>query len=103
MLNAADNKVTERPAIELVAGSFALDLPEVAINIEDAVAKEILKDRDEAGALGVVVEVGFKYVLHDSRVGRDNTTVARAAVGNGVGRSGSKYTSDPVMEVVAVL
>lgn len=75
----------------------------MAINIEDAVAKEILQDRDEARALGVVVEVRFKYVLHDSRVGRDDTTVARAAKGNRVGWGGSKYTSDPIMEVVAVL
>lgn len=75
----------------------------MAIGIEDAVAKEILQQRDEARTLGVVVEVRLKDVLHDGRVGRDDTTAARAAKGDRVGWGGSKYTSDPVMEVVAVL
>lgn len=86
-----------------MADSFPLDLPEVAIDIEDAGAKEILQYGDEARAFGVVAVVGFEYVLHDGGIGRDDAAVARAAEDDRVGWGGSKDASDPVMEVVTVL
>ncbi|OMO75821.1 chitin synthase 1 [Corchorus capsularis] len=66
-----NDEMPERFGIELVTGCFPLNLPELAIRVEDSLAQKVLEKQTEAVAFGVVVEVGLENMLHVQRVGAD--------------------------------
>ncbi|KAJ0974947.1 hypothetical protein J5N97_016912 [Dioscorea zingiberensis] len=77
--------------------------PEIAVDIDDPAAKEVLEMVDEAGALGVVVEVGLEDVFNVGGIGgNDAADVTENAEGDGVGGAGGEEFGHPVEEVVAV-
>ncbi|KAJ6853243.1 uncharacterized protein M6B38_251165 [Iris pallida] len=59
-------------AAELEAGHLALEVPELAVGVEDPVAEEVPEDGGEGLPLGEVVEVGLEHVLDVVRVGGDD-------------------------------
>ncbi|KAH7841340.1 hypothetical protein Vadar_028577 [Vaccinium darrowii] len=48
---------------------MGLDRPEVSVNVEDAMAEELVEDRAETGSLDVVGEVGAEEVVDNGGVG----------------------------------
>ncbi|KAJ0973364.1 hypothetical protein J5N97_021323 [Dioscorea zingiberensis] len=55
VLDVDDDEAAGGASVDLEVGSLALDAPEMAVNVEDPAAKEVLEMVDEVGALGVVV------------------------------------------------
>ena len=87
-----------------MAGELALELPVVAVGVEDSVAEEVTEGAVECGALVVGWEVGFEDVLDDGGVDREDLAGAeRVAEGEGGGgRGGEEDVGDPVDAAVLV-
>ena len=56
----------------LEAGHFTLELPGVAVDVEDSVAEEVAEEGGELFAFRVVVEVSFEDVAEVEGVGGDD-------------------------------
>lgn len=102
--NHVGDEGLERASGELAAGGLALEGPEVAVGVEDAVAEEVGEGGAGAVAFGVIGEVGAEEVLDDEWVGgADATGEAEGAPDlDGGGRGGGEEAGDPVEEAVAV-
>lgn len=59
---------------ELGRGEHALEAPEVTVDVEDATAEEIAEDQREGFPLRIIIESGFKHVLHVVGIGGDGVT-----------------------------
>jgi len=80
------NKLAERLCVEFVAGDLPLELPRVAVGVEDSGAEEIGEGVDKGIALLVVGEAGLENVLHGSGVTSEDLEAAQwAAEGEGGG------------------
>ena len=62
-----------------MAGDLSLELPSVAVGVEDSRAEEIRERVDEGIALLVVGEAGLENVLHGGRVASDDLDAAQWA------------------------
>lgn len=99
-----EDEVAERFGVELVAGGFPLQLPEVAVGVEDALPQKVSEKANEAVAFRVVVEVGLQHVLHVQRVGGDDAVdLAGPPEYGGVGGAAAEDFSGPLQEPMAVL
>lgn len=103
MLDDADDERAERASVKLKAGGFTLRAPEVAVDVEDAEAEEVMEVSEGAGAFGEGGEVGFEEVFDVGRVGGDDATGAETGEGEGVGWGGGEDVGGPVEETVAVV
>ena len=63
-----------------MAGDLSLELPVVAVGIEDATTKKIREDDSKELAFMVVVEVGLEDVLDIGGVASEDNTCAQTAV-----------------------
>jgi hypothetical protein len=99
-----DDEVPERALAELVAGGLALPQPLVAVGVEDAVAEEILDRGHRDLALGVVGEVGLRYVLDVGRIGSDGGAAEAGDLeGHSVRGASPHDVGRPLEEAVLVL
>lgn len=89
-----------RDAAYLHTGHLALELPRVAVDIENSSAEEVAEDGGEGLAFGVVMEAGFQDVFDVVGVARDG--VAKHVHVDGSGGGVSEKVSVPVAEVVEV-
>lgn len=67
-----EDEGTDGLGVEFEAGGLALETPERAVGVEDAVAEEIVHGGGDKAALWVVVEVGVEDVLDVGRVGGED-------------------------------
>ena len=74
------DEFAERLCIEFVAGDLSLELPSVAIGVEDPRAEEIGEGAVEGIALLVVGEAGLENMLHGCRVASEDLETAQWAV-----------------------
>lgn len=69
----------------------------MVVGIEDAAAEEVVEERDETWALGIVRESGFENVLHGGGVGGDDAVdLAGAEEDGGVGGVVGEDVGGPV-------
>lgn len=68
-LDRMRDELFEGIGIEFVASNLTLGRPEVSVDVEDAMAEELVEDRAETGSLDVVGEVGAEEVVDDGGVG----------------------------------
>ena len=74
------DEFAERLCVEFVAGDLSLELPSVAVGVEDSRAEEIGEGADEGISLLVVGEAGLENVLHGCRVASEDLKTAQWAV-----------------------
>lgn len=88
---------------ESEGGGLTLAVPELAVSVEDARAKEVAEDSRDTGALRVVIELGLEDVLDIFRQGgHDAMDTARAEEDGGVCRVGGEHVGGPVKKAMAV-
>lgn len=97
------DEVAERSGVELVSGDLSLELPIVAVGVEDAVAEEIAQCSTQGEALGVDVEMGLEYSSEDGGVGgEDLAGTKRTVEGEGGGGRVMEDVGDPLDAAVLV-
>lgn len=104
LFDCVDDEVTERLLVKLIAGSLALPVPVIAVEVKDAEAEEVLKKRDGMIAFGAVGEVGLEDVLNVCSIGGNESIGVEGEVedygmGGGLGEEGG----DPFKGVMTML
>lgn len=103
-LDRVGDEALKRLGVKFVAGDLALDGPEVAVDVEDSIAEELMEDVMKARTFDVIGEVGDEEVVDVEGVGSAD---AMGGVEEGVdleseGRGSGKHVSNPVVEAVVV-
>lgn len=79
-INHGLHEFTKRLGVELVARNLSLELPRLAIDVEDAVAEKIEENAPGERALMVVREMGLEHVLDIGGVGSENLAATKYVV-----------------------
>lgn len=103
-LDSVGDEVSKGFGVEFITSDLALGGPEMAVGVEDTVAKELVEDGGVTAALDVVGEVGAEEVVEVGGIGGTNTVgEAQEAVNlECQRRGGTEHVGDPIMEAVAV-